>query len=85
MSWYWIVLIVFIYMILAIFTGALWDDTLLNDNELSTVAGVLWPITLPAIAIVGMLYLCSVAIELLAEISTRRKKENDNHTKITNA
>ena len=75
MSWYWIVLIVFIYMILAIFTGALWNGTLLNDNELSTVAGVLWPITLPAIAIVGMLYLCSVSIELLAKILTRRKKE----------
>lgn len=47
MSWYWIVLIVLGYLVVAVLTGVLYGAVLDEDEDICTLFGVFWPVMLP--------------------------------------
>lgn len=61
MSWYWIILIVLGYLVVAVITGVLYGVVLDEDNEMCTIAGVFWPVMLP-------IFICMLPFVIIHEI-----------------
>lgn len=61
MSWYWVVLIVLGYLVIAVLTGVIYGAVLEEDSEMSTLAGMFWPVMLP-------IFICMLPFILVHEI-----------------
>lgn len=61
MSWYWIILIVLGYLVVAVITGVLYGVVLDEEEDMCTLAGVFWPVMLP-------IFICMIPFIIIHEI-----------------
>lgn len=61
MSWYWIILIVFGYLTVAVITGILYGVVIDEEEDMCAIEGVFWPVTLP-------IFICMLPFIIVYEI-----------------
>ena len=61
MSWYWIILIVLGYLVVAVITGVLYGVVLDEEEDMCTIEGVFWPVMLP-------IFICMLPFIIVDEV-----------------